>query len=112
VKEQEPTKFNYCLHQLVKDGPLKAITLTIQACTDPHGTGAPVYLNSSITDLVKLTADLSCIPEKSLEQRKGADGRPYYYADWHIEMRNYSASTLYDLVYKGVHYASVKAEYV
>ncbi|MCJ1392989.1 hypothetical protein MMC18_005861 [Xylographa bjoerkii] len=112
VKEHEPKEFHYHTRNLVSKGPPQTIGVMIQSCTDAENTGAPMYLDSSVKDLVKLKADLSCIPESTIEQRQGKDGNVYYYCSWHIEMSNYSASTMYELVYKGVHYASVKAEYI
>ena len=67
----------------------------------------------AVSDLVKLIADLSRIPEHEIEQHKGADVQcTIYYLDCAFEMKNYSASTKFELVYKNVKYASVKAEYV
>lgn len=62
--------------------------------------------------LVKLDTDLSMIPESSLDRHFGKDNKEYYRCDWAIEMTNYSASTKYEMVYKGVRYSAVTAEYV
>lgn len=67
---------------------------------------------TEVDDLVKLKADLSYIPESSIEKQYGEDNKQYYYLDWAIEMTTYSASTKYEIEYKGVRYATVTAEYV
>ena len=82
---------------------------------DPNDIGAPIYkdgANGGVKHLARLTADLSCIPTGELERRRGKDGRDYYVVYYDIEMTYYSANTKYALVYKGVRYDSVSAEYV
>ncbi len=69
-------------------------------------------LPTAVVDLVKLTADLSYIPESSIDKRYGKDDELNYYLDWIIEMTSYSVSTKYEIEYKGVRYATVTAEYV
>lgn len=61
---------------------------------------------------MRLKTDLSCIPEETIERSVGKDGKDYYRCDFFIEMTTYSASTKYQMVYKGVRYSSVEAEYV
>ena len=61
---------------------------------------------------MELNVDLSTVPEESLDRSKGADGELYYRCDYEIEVTHYSASTRYGLVYKGIKYNTVEAEYV
>ncbi len=61
---------------------------------------------------MELTVDLSTIPEETLNRDKGKDGNLYYRCDYDVEMTHYSASTRYELVYKGIKYNTVEAEYV
>ena len=69
-------------------------------------------MSTDADPLVKLTLDLSGIPEKNMERRLGYDRQQWYYFPYVITMTNYSASTKYTLVYKGEQYDSVEAEYV
>lgn len=62
--------------------------------------------------LARLKADMSYIPASELTQRMGKDGKMYYVVYYEIEMTYSSASTKYALVYKGVKYDSITAEYV
>ena len=62
--------------------------------------------------LAELTVDLSVIPEDTIDRSMGKDGKWYYLCCYKIEMTNYSASTKYELDYKGTRYDSVTAEYV
>ena len=66
----------------------------------------------AVRHLARLKADLSCIPQSELMQRVGRDGKMYYVVYYEIEMTYLSACTRYALVYKGVRYDSVSAEYV
>lgn len=61
---------------------------------------------------MELTIDLSTIPEETLHRDKGKDGKLYYRCDYEVEMTHCSASTRYELVYKGIKYNTVEAEYV
>ena len=61
---------------------------------------------------MRLKPDLSHIPEETIERSVGKDGKNYYRCDYSIEMTMYSASTKYEIVYKGIPYGSVEAEYV
>ena len=82
-------------------------------CADAYGKGAPVYkMGSDVKHLARLTADLSCIPVSELTKKMGSDHQMYYVIFYEIEMTYYSAETKYALVYKGVRYDSVTAEYV
>ena len=101
------------------EGPRQSVAQDILMYEDPHDTGAPVYKDGGVgrdgggvKHLARLTADLSCIPTGELERRRGKDGRDYYVVYYDIEMTYYSACTKYALVYKGVRYDSVSAEYV
>ena len=59
-----------------------------------------------------LKSNFSQVPRKSIEQRKGKDGEMYYIYDYAIVMTNGSASTSYELMFKGKKYSSVTAEHV
>lgn len=61
---------------------------------------------------MKLSADLSSIPERQLHRKRGADNELYYNVDFDIEMTCYSASTKFTLIYEGKEYHTVTAEYV
>ena len=65
-----------------------------------------------MTKLVKVEADLSRIPTRLIKQTMGADGVLYYRIDFEIEITHFSAYTKYELIYQGVNYGSVAAEYV
>ena len=61
---------------------------------------------------MELNVDLSTIPEETLNRDRGKDGKLYYRCDYNVEVTHYSASTRYELVYKGIKYNTVEAEYV
>ena len=65
-----------------------------------------------MTQLVKIEADLSRIPEKRIPKTKGADGKMYYRLDYAIRVTYLSAYTKYELIYGGKNYGLVTAEYV
>jgi hypothetical protein len=50
---------------------------------------------------VRLTADLSAIPENTLTKEKGKDGKMYYAFSFSIEVTYLSARTKYELVHNG-----------
>lgn len=62
--------------------------------------------------LVQVTADLSCIPEYQIPKCMGEDGHYYYKISFDVEVTYFSAYTKYELVYNGVNYGPVAAEYV
>ena len=107
----------------VSEGPRQSVAQDILVFEDSADEGAPVYKDNpaggksfnakdGVKHLARLTADLSCIPTGELERRRGKDGREYFVVYYDIEMTYYSACTRYALVYKGVRYDSVNAEYV
>ncbi|KAK3178857.1 hypothetical protein OEA41_000994 [Lepraria neglecta] len=112
VREEETTSFHYHSHNLVSEGPPQRFSVPIAASLDPENTGAPMYWSDGVKELVKLKTDLSFIPEESIDRRTGEDGEPYYSCSYDVEMTNYSASTKYQMVYKGIRYNSVEAEYI
>ena len=61
---------------------------------------------------MELKVDLTTIPEETLDRDKGKDGKLYYRCDFEVEVTYCSASTRYVLVYKGIKYNTVEAEYV
>lgn len=65
-----------------------------------------------MTQLVKVEADLSRIPEKKIPKMKGADGKVYYKVDYAIQVTYLSAYTVYELIYDRVNYGLVTSEYV
>ena len=67
---------------------------------------------AGVTELVKVTADLSRIPARRIPQEEGADGEMWYKAAYHIQITYYSAYTTYELIYGGVNYGKVASEYV
>ena len=107
----------------VCEGPRQSVAQDILVFEDVRDEGAPTYKDEpgkgrgfngegGVKHLARLTADLSCIPTGELERRRGKDGREYFVVYYDIEMTYYSACTRYALVYKGVRYDSVSAEYV
>lgn len=111
AEEQSFTK-NYHKVWRVTEGPRQSVTQDILMFSDPANVGAPVYKDSVVKHLARLTADLSCIPAGDLTRKFGKDGKEYYVVYYDIEMTYFSAHTQYALIYKQVKYDSVTAEYV
>ena len=65
-----------------------------------------------VNDLVHVTADFTTIPTSWLDTTMGKDGLLYYKVDFEVQMTCYSAYTKFELIYKGVNYGPVTAEYV
>ena len=62
----------------VAEGLPHKVTQDILVCSDPDDKGAPMYKNGGgVKHLVRLTADLSCIPVSRLPQKLGKDGKMY-----------------------------------
>ncbi len=66
----------------------------------------------TVTELVKVEADLSRIPANKIPQRMGVDGKMYYKVDYSIQVTYMSAYTSYELIYGGVNYGHITSEYV
>ncbi len=62
--------------------------------------------------LVKVEADLRRIPAHQFQETIGADQKLYYKVNFEVQITFYSAYTKYELVYGGVNYGQVAAEYV
>ena len=132
VKEDDPVRLNYHRTRLVSRGPFTKISTTIYCSSDTKDSGAPRHvedgmssvsaqvswidqltlITEGVTGLVKIEADLSQIPEDKVPKTKGADGKTYYQIDYVIQITYRSAFTKYELVYGGVNYGLVTAEYV
>lgn len=132
VKEDEPVRLSYERKRLVSRGPFTTISTTIYCSSDPQNSGAPKHVEDgmsgvpaytpgtdqltlpteSVTELVKVKADLSRIPDKKIPKIKGADSKTYYKLDYVIQVTYMSAYTTYELIHGGVNYGSVTAEYV
>ena len=113
-------------------GPFTTISTTIYSSSDRQNSGAPRYvedgmssvpvytswhdrlrlLTESVTELVKIDADLSRIPKNKIPKTKGADGKVYYKLEYTIQITYLSAYTTYELIYGGENYGLVTAEYV
>lgn len=61
---------------------------------------------------MSVTADFRRFPPSNLPISLGRDGWSYYRLDYEIEVTYYSAYTKYELIYNGVNYGPVAAEYV
>ena len=116
VTEDVPYVRKYHKVWKVSEGPRQTVAQDILMFADVNDTGAPLYKDGGdgegVRHLSRLRADLSCIPQSELMQRVGRDGKMYFVVYYEIEMCYLSASTRYALVYKGVKYDSVTAEYV
>lgn len=66
----------------------------------------------TVTQLVKVEADLSRIPISKIPKTKGADNKMYFQVDYAIQVTYLSAYTSYELIYGGVNYGHVNSEYV
>lgn len=75
-------------------------------------TNAADHITGSVKNLVTITADFSNIPTWKFALQVGKDGLSYYKVDFEIQMTCFSAYTKYELIYKGVNYGPVAAEYV
>lgn len=65
-----------------------------------------------VATLVVITADFKRIPTTAFPTKLGADHQLYYVLHYEIEITYYSAYTKYELIYDGVNYGPVAAEYV
>ena len=132
MKEDTPIRFKYYRTQHTILGPIRMHVTSIMVCSDPDNTGAPTYewdgkfvttnnyvnllltdlIKAGVTELVKLRADLSRIPQHIVPKVRGADGHVYFMLNFEIEVTLYSAYTKYELVHNGMNYGQVVAEYV
>ena len=65
-----------------------------------------------VRDLAVVTADFSHIKRALIPTEYGKDGLLYYKISYQVEITHYSAYTKYELIYNGVNYGPIKAEYV
>lgn len=65
-----------------------------------------------VATLVKVEADFARVPNLALPTQLGHDLKLYYVVEYEIEVTYYSAYTKYELIYDGVNYGAVTAEYV
>jgi hypothetical protein len=99
VREDTPFKFKYFFHELVSRGRPKEHDTLIYC--DRTSRAPVLYRDEQVVELVKLTADISAIPEWSIPKIKGADGEMYYRFDFTIDVTYQSASTKYEFVHQG-----------
>lgn len=71
-----------------------------------------IWILVGVIPLVKMEADLSRIPANQFKQALGADQKLHYQINIEFQVTFYSAYTKYELVYGGVNYGQVAAEYV
>lgn len=69
-------------------------------------------VEEGIMPLVTVHADISRVPQTLIPKRQGADGKLYWVIEFEIETTYLSAFTKYELIYDGVNYGPVHAEYV
>ncbi|KAJ5824733.1 Heat shock protein 70 family [Penicillium robsamsonii] len=72
---------------------------------------APKMIDSSITKLCELQADLSRIPKELFPKKVNSRGTQFYYVDFDLVLTPASASLSFDLQFNGVSYGSVKFVY-
>ena len=61
---------------------------------------------------MKVTADFARVPTSYFATKFGKDGKLYYKLEFEIEITYYSAYTKFELIYNGVNYGPVTAEFV
>jgi hypothetical protein len=128
VKEDSPNRLHYFFEKIVHEGHPRKVSVEILVCSDPGNEGAPLYAGrkyvrirnrnsvdfrtEGVTELVKLTADLSRVPLPLFPIRTGKDDEQYYILNFQVEITYLSAYTKYELIHNDVNYGAVAAEYV
>lgn len=110
VSENEPFFTSFVWTGPVSQGRIRKIKMDIYA--DRAMRDAPVARDDHTNLVCHVEADVSHIPENSLQRRRGNDGQWYYDLNCKIEAVYLSASTQYTLIYNNQRYNSVTAEYV
>ncbi|KAL9003360.1 MAG: hypothetical protein Q9188_003754 [Gyalolechia gomerana] len=112
VEENTPKRLHYVQYHGADKAPPSSIRLPIYTCTDNQGSSPPTYHDARVHHLATVSADLSRIPPHKFSKTLGADGLNYFLITFCIEITYYSGYTAYELIYDGVNYGSVAAEYV
>ncbi|TVY82722.1 Heat shock 70 kDa protein 12A [Lachnellula suecica] len=112
VEENIPKALTFVSHFLVSNG--KPESASIKVWCDHDSTTAPIHKNSNVKQLVTLVSDLRGLSAEDLESSitRCADGQDWYEISGAVEATYSSASTKYVLLYEGVRYDTVTAEYV
>ncbi|KAB5583554.1 hypothetical protein GE09DRAFT_946950 [Coniochaeta sp. 2T2.1] len=110
VSENSPYFTPFVWTAPVNQGRIRNIKMDIYSDRTPRT--APVAKDANVSLLCHVEADVSHIPEHELRRRRGSDGLLYYELSCKIEAVYLSASTQYTIIYNGVRYNSVTAEYV
>lgn len=128
MEEDSPNRLQYFCQIAVHEGHPRKASIEILVCSDPGNEGAPLYAGrkyvrirnrnsvdfrtEGVTELVKLTADLSRVPLPLFPIRTGRDDEQYYILNFQVEITYLSAYTKYELIHNDVNYGAVAAEYV
>ncbi|UNI19937.1 hypothetical protein JDV02_006079 [Purpureocillium takamizusanense] len=112
VSENEPFFTSFVWTGLVSQGRIQKIKMDIYCDADCAPRDAPVTRDDRVRLLARVEADVSHIPERLLDRRRGRDGQWYYVLRCRIEAVYLSASTTYTLLYKDKRYDTVTCEYV
>lgn len=128
MEEDSPNRLDYCFHRIVHEGHPRKASVKLLVCSDPGNEGAPLYAGrkyvrirnrnsvdfrtEGVTELVKLTADLSRVPLSLFPTHTGRDDEQYYFVHFQVEITYLSAYTKYELIHNDVNYGAVAAEYV
>ncbi|CAI7612588.1 unnamed protein product [Penicillium bialowiezense] len=76
-----------------------------------HSSKAPSHLNSSVSDLCEVEADLSKIPFALFEKKRNSKGVTYYRIDFSLILVPSSASLIFELHFNGISYGMVRSRY-
>ncbi|KAF4632245.1 hypothetical protein G7Y89_g5877 [Cudoniella acicularis] len=114
VKESQAIPLQYFARKAVDEGPFEPMLIDVFVYEDPANNGPPLYKTEGVEELVKLKANLDCIPTEKLKRERGDDDREYYGGDFDIEMVLNSASLSFKLVHAGKTYdeEAIEAEFV
>ena len=114
VREQNPLRL--CMWKETDtsqgQGPPRVVDIEIVCCADPFNEGPPRHADARVNELVTVHADIGRVPEELITKKWGKDGSLSYHFELQLEITHLSAFTTYELIYKGVNYGPVHAEYV
>ncbi|KAJ5143425.1 uncharacterized protein N7515_002212 [Penicillium bovifimosum] len=107
ISESEPIKFDFYRVVATTNSSL-VFTEHLLFCLQPT---APGWIDSTVTTLCEVDADLSRVPRELFVKKTNSRGQHFYQIDYKLVLTPASASLLFELYFNGVSYGSVKSRY-
>ena len=109
LERDQPTKITV---YSTLDANYRSEDLVFTSCLNVNDSAlAPTYPDSSVSEYIKFTSDMSCLPKAKFRKQRGVDGKIYYRIWYNLVLQKVSAGFRFSLEVDGEEMGNVEAAF-